>query len=89
MKEWTKYHLNWTLLFSFLAAYLLGWIVSLFVDPLSSGFLIFAGVLHIWCLVATGWVLRKKGRRMIHLLWVLFLSLVGAFVVMGLENRFE
>lgn len=89
MKEWAKHHLNLGLLAAFLIAYLLGWLVSLFVDPLSGAFLIFAGVLHLWCLIATGWVLRKKGRRIIHLLWVLFLSLIGGFVVMALENRFE
>jgi len=79
--KWFKKHLNWTLFLGCLGMQVLSFFVGVF-SP-SGGFAFSIGIAA--SLVIANWFLEQKGRRKIHLLWII--CPFGFFVLLGLKNN--
>ena len=93
--NWFRKHLNWTLVLTWviflpagvLSAHLFRY--SILSPTTSSGFPVMLGavavvsVVVIW--VATIWVIRQKGRSLLHLFWLLLP--LGFIAILVLKNK--
>lgn len=101
--SWFKRHLNWTIVLSWVAAWLFSFIFGwswgwgpLEVEPvISSDFLggwtslIGLAGASLIILFVTGWTLGKKNRSGLNLLWYLFFPPIGAIILLSLKNKGE
>ena len=101
--SWFRRHLNWTVVLSWVAAWLcsliFGW--SWGWGPLEVGPVISSEALGGWTgviglaggsitiLLVSGWTLRQKDRSLLQLLWYLMFPPIGAIVVLILKNQSE
>ena len=97
--NWFRRHLNWTVVLSWLGAYVIAFMAGIVVVMVMYGrnpnvveadlekVLTFTGVVVAlaWLLPTNGWVLRKKGQSEWHLIWLLVPF--GIMVLLGLQNR--
>lgn len=89
--NWFNRHLNWTALLSWIALYLLIYLIRTLIlhvnpyIPTSAYLAILYGVSAAWLFGIGGWVLRKKNRNLFHLLWLVIPF--GWIVFLSLENK--
>lgn len=83
--SWFKRHLNWTLIFGWLAGWL---VISLASATEEVGFTILGMLLGaVWLLMVSSWYLGQKARNMWNLCWVLFLGWIGFIIFLCLQNK--
>lgn len=93
--NWLRRHLNWTLALTWIICLPVGvFCVNLFRFAIlstltASGISIILGIVAFTCgvliLWTTIWVIRQKGRSLLHLFWLLLP--LGFIAILVLENR--
>ena len=97
--NWFALHLNWSLVMSWVAVIpvlWIGWFMVGFIEgfagyeiimPEAADYFLSALFVACWLIPTNRWVLKKKGQRQWHLLWLIMPF--GWIILLSLENRQE